>query len=240
MGELDDAVVVDLPLRGDWAAYHTPGSAIPSHGTDQLGQRYAYDLIRVDERGGWHFHPASGARASVLGVRTSECYGWGEPVHAPFDGVVVQARDGLPERGWIHPVRELALVLRTAVTFRPSKLQQVLGDHVIARSGDVFALFAHFTTGSVAVREGQSIQTGDLLGRVGHTGNSTAPHLHFHLMDGPDPMTAKGIACAFREYDVRRDRVWERVCDGIPTKTDRFRSVHRQAETALRSGTDRG
>ena len=48
MGELDDPVVVDFPLRGEWAAANTPAHRIPSHGTDMLGQRYAFDFVRID------------------------------------------------------------------------------------------------------------------------------------------------------------------------------------------------
>jgi murein DD-endopeptidase MepM/ murein hydrolase activator NlpD len=225
--ELEGARVVDFPLRGEWMAVHSPGSRIPSHGTDMLGQRYAFDLIRFDPRKGGRYHPAGGLRPLLLGVRTSDCFGWGEPVLAPLDGVVVAARDGIPERGRIHPVREIALVVKTGLTFRPTAqhLGQVLGNHVILRCGDVYAGFAHLTTGSVSVEEGQAVRVGDVLGRVGHTGNSTAPHLHFQLMDGPDPLTARGVPCAFREYEVWRDGAWQRVESGIPLSTDRLRSV---------------
>jgi murein DD-endopeptidase MepM/ murein hydrolase activator NlpD len=58
--------------------------------------------------------------------------------------------------------------------------------------------------GSVAVTRGQQVRAGEVLGRVGHTGNSTAPHLHFQLMDSADPLQAKGIPCAFAEYLVER------------------------------------
>jgi murein DD-endopeptidase MepM/ murein hydrolase activator NlpD len=225
--ELDGARVVDFPLRGEWMAVHTPGSRIPSHGTDMLGQRYAYDFVRFDPRKGSRYHPAGGLRTLLLGVPTRECHGWGEPVHAPLDGVVVAARDGIAERGRIHPVREIALVLKTALIFRPTAphLQGVLGNHVILRCGDVCAGFAHLTTGSVAVQSGQSVRAGDMLGRVGHTGNSTAPHLHFQLMDGPDPLLARGVPCAFREYEVWRDGAWRRLENAIPTSTERIRAV---------------
>jgi hypothetical protein len=61
--ELDGAVLVDFPLRAEWTAYNTPADRIPSHGTDMLGQRFAYDFIRVDRRKGWHVHPAGGLRS---------------------------------------------------------------------------------------------------------------------------------------------------------------------------------
>ncbi len=225
--ELGDPVVVDFPLRGEWAAANTPAHKIPSHGTDQLGQRYAYDLVRIDPRKGFHLHPAGTVRSYLIGGRTRECYGWGQPVHAAFDGEVVEATDGADERAWLHVIRELALAVRTAVTFNPEKqgLDRVLGNHVIMQMDRVYALFAHLAPGSVAVEKGQAVRTGDVIGRVGHTGNSMAPHLHFQLMDSTNLLKAGGIPCAFREYEVDRAGRWERVERGIPRKTDRIRSV---------------
>ena len=225
--ELEGARVVEFPLRGEWMAVQTPGSRIPSHGTDMLGQRYAYDLIRFDPQRGSRYHPSGGLRTLVLGVPTRECHGWGEPVHSPLGGVVIAAGDGVPERARIHPVRELLLVLRNALTFRPTPehVRLLLGNFVFLESDGVYAGFAHLTTGSVAVEVGQRVRVGDVLGRVGHTGNSTAPHLHFQLMDGPDPLTARGVPCAFREYEVWRDGAWQRVERSIPLSTERIRSV---------------
>jgi murein DD-endopeptidase MepM/ murein hydrolase activator NlpD len=102
-------------------------------------------------------------------------------------------------------------------------LPSILGNHVIARSGDVFAGFAHLAPGSVAVTDGQAVGAGEVIGRVGHTGNSTAPHLHFQLMDSADLMSANGIPCAFRSYEVLRNGAWVRVENGIPRRTDRIR-----------------
>ena len=225
--ELERALAVDFPLRGEWMAVQTPASRIPSHGTDMLGQRYAFDLIRFDPRPGSPNRPAGGFRTLLLGVPTRESRGWGEPIHAPLDGDVVAARDGMPERSRIYPVLELLRVLRAGITFRPTPehVHRLVGNHVILRHGDVYAVLAHMTTGSVAVEVGQQVRVGDVVGRVGHTGNSSAPHLHVQLMDGPDPLTAQGIPCAFREYEVLRDGVWQRVQNAIPTSTERIRSV---------------
>jgi murein DD-endopeptidase MepM/ murein hydrolase activator NlpD len=224
--ELADAVVVDFPLHGqNWVAVTSPADRIPSHGVDMLGQRYAYDFLRVDDRPGFQAHPAGRWRGLLIGGRTRECYAWGAPVHAPMDGEVVAATDGMGERGWLHPVRELAHAAYNAVTFRPSRLPRILGNHVVLRGDGVFAAFAHFAPGSVAVKAGQRVRAGDLLGRVGHTGNSTMPHLHVQLMDSDDPLSAKGVPCAFRAYEVRRDGAWTPVRDGIPGRADRIRSV---------------
>jgi len=223
---LENPVVVEFPLRGEgWMAVTTPAHRVPSHGTDMLGQRYAYDLLKVDRRRGVHFHPAGTLRGELIGGRTRESYAWGAPIHAPFDAEVVRAVDGVPEREWIHPIRELAHMIENAVTFTPAKLPSILGNHVILRSGDVYAALVHMAPGTVAVAEGQRVVTGDVLGRVGHTGNSTSPHLHFQLMDSVDPMTAQGIACAFRAYEVERDGEWVRVENGIPGRRERIRSA---------------
>ncbi len=224
--ELAGAVVVDFPLRGeDWVAVNSPADRVPSHGTDMLGQRYAFDFIRVDGRPGLHAHPAGRWRGLLIGGRARECYAWGAPVHAPFDGEVVHAVDGVQERAWLHPVREIAHALINAVTFTPARLPRILGNHVVLRGDAGFAALVHFVPGSVAVDSGQTVRAGDLLGRVGHSGNSTMPHLHLQLMDSDDPMTARGVPCAFRTYEVRRDGAWAPVHGGIPGKADRIRAV---------------
>lgn len=219
-------VVVEFPLRGEgWVAVTSPADRMPSHGTDILGQRFAYDFLVTDDRRGAHYHRASWLRTLLLGVPTRECFAWGAPVHAPLAGVVVTAVDGFPERRRVHPVREAALLLRNAFTFSPARLPWILGNHVVVRRDGVFAAFAHLAPGSVAVAEGQAVTAGEVIGRLGHTGNSTTPHLHFQLMDSADPMTAAGIACAFRTYEVRRGGAWETVTDGIPGRDDRIRLV---------------
>lgn len=229
--ELDHPVVVELPLRGEgWVAVNSPADRIPSHGTDMLGQRYAFDFFRADpRREALRYHPASTARTILLGVPTRECLAWGQPVHAPLAGEVVRAVDGYRERGRVHPARELAIVLWNGLTFTPAKLPAVLGNHVIIRAGAVYAAFAHLAPGTVAVAEGQAVGVGEVIGRVGHTGNTTTPHLHFQLMDGPDPMTAKGVACAFRHYETWRDGAWVPVTDGIPSRTERIRLLEDEA-----------
>jgi hypothetical protein len=231
-------VVVGFPLRGEWVAVRTPAHKIPSHGTELFGQRYAFDFVRPDHRRGLHLQPAGTLRAFLLGGRTRDYYGWGQPVYAAFDGQVVAAVDRVPERAWVQVVREVALAVKSTVGFDPARsgFEPVAGNHVIVQGAEAFAVFAHLAPGSVTVITGQEMRVGEVIGRVGHTGNSTAPHLHFQLMDSADPLRAKSVPCAFAEYLVRRDGGWERVERGIPGRGKRIRSVL-EAPTTSDSGT---
>ena len=119
----------------------------------------------------------------------------------------------------------MGVVLKNAFTFNPNRtnaLLSLLGNHVILKmkGSDVFSLFAHGRTGSIRVREGEAVRVGQHLADVGHSGNSTAPHLHFHLMDGPDILTARGLPCSFREYEALRDETWSNVSAGMPGKRE--------------------
>jgi len=224
-----EPVVVEFPLRGEWIAVTTPARRIPSHGTDMLGQRYAYDFVRTDpNRKGAYFYKAGGLHYLVAGVRLEDCYGWGQPIHSPVAGTVVQAEDGWPERRRVHFVRDVGLALKNGLTFNPKRLtdlRPLAGNHIIVETDAGYAFLAHARTGSVRVSKGDTVEPGDHLADVGHSGNSTAPHLHFHVMDRLDVLTAQGIPCCFREYEVLSDGVWTQMQNGIPKHTERIRSV---------------
>jgi murein DD-endopeptidase MepM/ murein hydrolase activator NlpD len=75
-----------------------------------------------------------------------------------------------------------------------SGVRHILGNHVILDLGNgAYAAYAHLQRGSLTVREGERVHAGQVLARCGNSGNSSEPHLHFQLMDGPDPDAARGI-----------------------------------------------
>lgn len=223
----EHAVIVEFPLRGEWMAPTTPATKVPSHGIDILGETYAYDFVQVDHRRkGKPFYPTSLLRYFFFGVPLRKTYGWGENVYAPCDGVIVKAVDGYPERARAHVLTDTLIAFKNALAFNPAKddIRTVAGNYLIIKCDqNVYAAFAHLKKGSITVAVGQSVKKGDLLGKVGHSGNSTAPHLHFQLMDRDDLRTAKGIPCAFESIELFQNGQWKTVYRAAPSRKDRFR-----------------
>ena len=56
-----------------------------------------------------------------------------------------------------------------------------------------FAFYGHLQKGSVTVNRGERVKRGQVLGRLGNSGNSSAPHLHFHIMNGPSVLGSDGL-----------------------------------------------
>lgn len=220
-------IAVDFPLRGEWTAPNSPGTKVPSHGTDLLGVRYAYDFMGIDpDSRTIRTYRASSLQYLLSGVRLEDWFGWGQPIFSATSGTVVRVEDGWPERDPVHPIRDTFLRLqnaRRAQSERPRDLRFLSGNSVTVETEEGYAVYAHAQTGSILVATGDQVSPGQPLARVGHSGNSTAPHLHFHLMDHPDPWQAQGIACCFREYEVLRDEDWQRVENGMPEVGERIR-----------------
>jgi hypothetical protein len=220
-------VVVDFPLRGEWIAPNSPGTKVPSHGTDLLGVRYAYDFVGMDPGSrSIRFYRPSLLHYLILGVRLQDCFGWGPPIFSATSGTVVQAEDGWPERNPVHILRDVPLRIRNAraaSSGQISDLRSVSGNFITIETDAGYAVYAHAQTGSIIVSPGDKVNPGQRLANVGHSGNSTAPHLHFHLMDHPDPWKAQGIPCCFRDYEIFWNGAWRLVQNGIPKATDRIR-----------------
>lgn len=88
------------------------------------------------------------------------------------------------------------------------------GNYVILKCGDIFPLYAHLQNGSVLVRPGDTVRSGDVLGKVGNSGASLQPHLHFQVMDTPDPFPLFKNLVPF-VLDAAHERgagAWQTVC----------------------------
>lgn len=222
-------VIVDFPLRGQWISPNTPGTKVPSHGTDILGATYAYDFVGLDpESKSRRNYRSSPLRYVTLGLPLQDFFGWGQPIFSATAGAVIRVEDGWPERNPVNPIRDLAIRVKNARAFTSGQTKDyriVSGNYIIIESSEGYAVYAHAQTGSIAVSPGDKVLPGQRLANVGHSGNSTAPHLHFQLMDDPDPWQAQGIPCAFRDYEVFQDGAWRAVRNGMPKATDRIRKL---------------
>jgi len=222
-------ITVEFPLRGNWVAYHTPAEKVPSHGVDFMGQTYAYDFLQIDwENEGFVFHEKSTFRFSTVGVSVNSCFGYGEPIYSPVNGETVVVKDGMKDHKWVHPTKDyLAMYIRAIYMWFSNKpnLHRIIGNYFIIKIEgiDAYAFFAHAKENTIQVKTGDKVCCGQHLANVGHTGNSTAPHLHFHLMDRLDIMSAKGLPCNFKKYEALSDGQWVNKENAMPEKREQIR-----------------
>lgn len=174
--KVDKPILMEFPLRGEWLSPNTPGTKVPSHGTNRLGTRYAYDFIQVDwERPGRPSYRGGLLRYLLFGIPVEDYFCWGQPVYAPCGGTVLLAKDGYPENRRTGFFSDLRRAYQSAHSFDPAHdtIQAVAGNFVIIRyAEDVYAALCHLQTGSVRVSAGQSVRAGEIIGKVGHSGNS--------------------------------------------------------------------
>nr|WP_107905144.1 M23 family metallopeptidase [Streptomyces chartreusis] len=199
-----EPVEVGPPVTGRWSALNSPADRTPSHGTHAYGQTFAIDIVA---------EPAEGARPGFrwlwpIARRNGAFPAFGAPLLAVADATVVRAVDD--QRDHLSRTSLLALMYLMIVEASVrdlSGVKRVVGNHVVLDLGNgTFALYAHLRNGSLAVREGDRVTAGQQLARCGNSGNSTEPHLHFQLMDTPDPDTARGIPFTWRGVGVPRNR----------------------------------
>lgn len=221
---MDQVLVVDAPIHSAFITPNTPGSGVPSHGTSRYGEMYAIDFVGVDPE-----HPSmkpyrpSLWRYVVAGLKLKDFHGWGEKVYAPVEGRIVRAIDGIEEREPVSIVKDLRYAMRATKGFERGELDYsaITGNCVIIQYGnDGYCLLAHLRKGSVRVKEGQAIRRNEVVGELGHSGNSTMPHLHMQFMDSLDFRNANGIPFKIKEYSVYRQGAWTERREALPTKKE--------------------
>lgn len=182
-------VVLGPPLRGGpWVAIHEPSwerghrrMLYAVDGRARLPGRYAIDFIRLDPEGRYTRGDED---------RIDHWYGYAAEVLAVADAVVASVRDDVAESTSVaaHPRHALA---------------DASGNYVALDLGNGrFAFYEHLKPGSVRVEPGQRVRRGQVLGALGFTGDSTGPHLHFHVADGSSPLGAEGLPYALQSFDV--------------------------------------
>lgn len=198
-----EPVVLAFPFRGSWRVENSPARRVPSHGTSAFGVSHAIDFVAVDAQG----RSAPRTWRTWVGVEAPEGFiGFGEPVLAPVDGVVVAAHDA--ERD--HEARRSQLRLVGYALGQAGRARQgivgLAGNHVafaVAPSGP-FVLLAHLRQGSARVRVGEVVEVGQHVGECGNSGNSTQPHVHVQVSDSIDGIDATGVPLVFQGPDGQR------------------------------------
>jgi murein DD-endopeptidase MepM/ murein hydrolase activator NlpD len=207
------AVEVDAPVAGRWSALNSPADKVPSHGTHGYGQTYAIDIVAEPEgppeaKDGSRPSSRPAFRWLWPVVRRSRDFpAFGAPLLAVADATVVRAADGQRDHLSRNSLPALVyLMLIEAAVREMGGATRVTGNHIVLDLGDgTYAMYAHLQRGSLAVREGDRVRAGQQLARCGNSGNSTEPHVHFQLMDGPDLDTARGIPFRWRGIGVPRN-----------------------------------
>jgi hypothetical protein len=179
-------IVIPPPVKGPgWVAFNACCES-PSPHRDLLfpanGRFFMQEMFDID----W-IQLRNGRLYEGNGSQTSQWHAEGASLLAVGDGTVVQAVDGKPE--WA-PAPFGESIVRTADDFA--------GNYVVVRiRRRVYALYVHLRPGTVRVRVGQRVRTGQRLGELGNSGNTTAPHLHFGIHDGPNPLTSNSLPYEF-------------------------------------------
>jgi hypothetical protein len=148
--------------------------------------RYAYDFCPVNERGDMY-------RDSPW--KKENWYGYGQPIYSAGDGTVVRSANDVPENEFKG--KEVAY----AGSPGNDPYKRAYGNYVVIDHGHgEFSFFAHMKTGSVRVKAGDRVITGQQIGELGFAGDAFAPHLHFMLIDNADVFGAEGLPSYFRNF----------------------------------------
>jgi murein DD-endopeptidase MepM/ murein hydrolase activator NlpD len=184
-----------LPLKDRWLVFWGGDTREVNYHHDTPNQRFALDLLGVDEHGRTRRGESN---------RNEDYFAFGREVVAPADGVIIEAIDG---------VRDNA----------PGSMNSysAVGNAVVIRHrDDEFSVLAHFKQGSLRVKAGDPVKRGQVLGLCGNSGNSSEPHIHFHLQHSPWLQEGLGIKCRFDRVLLVREGKLETRADYSPVKGD--------------------
>ncbi len=191
-----------LPFRGTWLVFWGGDTRELNYHVDFPTQRRAADLVVVGD-------DEKSFRGD--GKANRDYFAYGRPVLAVADGVVVLVFDGIPDNrpGEMSPSVPTGNVI------------------VIDHGGGVHSGYAHLVPGSAKVQVGAAVKRGQVLGACGNSGNSSEPHLHFQLTDGPSLDKSLGIEPVFAGVEVTRDGARTRQAEYTWRQGDRVHAPER-------------
>lgn len=175
-------VQYQLPFEGEWTVINGSCEKEFSHSWAVPTQRFAYDFVVMDNNGSTHLNDDTE-------LTSYSCYG--KNVLAPADGVVVSigniCDDEKPFEGGTIEV--------TA--------KDVRGNYILIKHADKeYGFIGHLKPQSITVSIGQKIYQGEVIAKCGNSGNTSEPHIHFHLQDGISFFTSAGIPINFRNIII--------------------------------------
>jgi hypothetical protein len=157
-------------------------AGLPINGQLWFAQRFAVDWEEVTDDGRFVEGDPSAPESYVI---------YGKTAIAATDGTVVLVIDGLEDQ------------VPGELPGTSIPLDEADGNSVVVDIGDgLYMMYAHMKNGSIKVAEGDPVSRGDEIGQIGNTGNSSAPHLHFHVMDGPSPLASNGLPYVIDSFTV--------------------------------------
>jgi len=222
------ATVVAVPVQaGTWYmsegccvddTHHRRGFA-PINGQGLVPQRFAIDFYMLDdENQTWVGDPS----------QITSYLSYQQPIVAAAAGTVVRSVDGFPNSSSMPEPPPIP------------PIEETVGNHVVVEiAPGLYALYGHMDTGSVRVKVGDKVEQGQELGLIGSSGNSTTPHLHFHLQTAPTFFPSDGVPYAFEEFELIgsiTERLWDDNLGLEPTGQLPFEGVEpsmRQDELPL-------
>lgn len=205
-------IVLGPPLGGDgWVVANGccsdrgahRGAVLPIDGRLRDAQRWAIDWMRMN---------ADGRLLSGDPSKVESYFAYDQPLLAVADGTVVELLDGLDDQ-----------VPGSLPDPRTITIDNVDGNHVILDvGGGLYVFYAHLKKGTVRPKRGDRVRRGDEIGRLGNTGNSSAPHLHLHVMNAPSALAADGVPYVFDRFVLRGALDAERWYDPKSTLDERY------------------
>lgn len=189
-----------FPLKGSLCIVQNP-MCLTAH-RQALSQEFAIDIFdsRLGESG--EFSTTSKSSPTKL----SDYYIFQRAIMAIGDGIVEEIGDKFPEAEMSDPrnfSEEFFAELRKQLVPKIGFKNFICGNYIIINHNNgEFSFYGHLSEGSIRVKVGDEVKKGEIIGKVGNTGHSTEPHLHFHLMDSEDFLEANGLPVMFENVPI--------------------------------------
>jgi len=173
---------LELPFEDEW--YISVGGRTHLTGghhfiTHNRGQRYAYDIgIVIDERS-----------FSGDGSKNEDHYCFGKRLNAPGDGVIIALENNIEDN-------RIPGTVNSEINSSSIAGNYILIDHL---NGE-YSMLAHFKKGTIIVNVGDTVVQGQEVGQAGNSGNSSGPHLHYHVQNTPNYLDGLGLPAQFQNY----------------------------------------